>query len=40
MFCWIIDLKQMMLKTFNEWANRERVFISLILNVLRKIWTK
>jgi hypothetical protein len=37
MFYWIIDLKQTMLKMFNEWANRERVFISLILNVIRKI---
>jgi hypothetical protein len=29
-----------MLKTFNEWASRERVFISLILDVIRRIWAK
>ncbi len=38
--CWIIDFRRTMLKTFNEWANRERVFISFILNVIRKIWAK
>jgi hypothetical protein len=37
MFCWIIDLKRTMLKTFNEWTSRDRVFISFILNVIRKI---